>query len=126
MKTIEGNAIIAEFMGAYQADPKHEAMDMDDKYPDGTDRAIPGRMKYHSSWGWLMPVVEKIEDMEDDDFRILGSSAEVLTYDGDIIVEMITKGTKLQAVYECAIAFIKWHNEQTPVMGSFDENGDTI
>ena len=56
MTTEESNKLVAEFMGCiynndfyYDNDPN--------MYPEGIEGS-----KYHSSWDWLMPVVEKIED----------------------------------------------------------------
>lgn len=53
---IEGNKLIAEFMGDYRA-----------KYKVSNDYTLANAMlktlKYHSSWDWLMPVVEKIKDV---------------------------------------------------------------
>jgi len=50
---IEGNKLIAEFMGDYRA-----------KYKVSNDYTLANAMlktlKYHSSWDWLMPVFKKI------------------------------------------------------------------
>ena len=62
IETIEGNELIAEFMGV---DTKFS----DELYKDSRSvlrYLIDNKSKYdgllfHSSWDWLMPVVEKIE-----------------------------------------------------------------
>ncbi len=52
MKNIEeNNKLIAEFMNV-------DHVDIDQAYEDY------GELKYHTSWDWLMPVVEKIESLE--------------------------------------------------------------
>jgi hypothetical protein len=63
METIEGNKIIAEFMGA-PYDSKYDCFDYENASfnPISSERYLSvNRIKYHSSWDWLMPVVEKIE-----------------------------------------------------------------
>ena len=51
-EVIEGNKLIAEFHGKYNT-----------KWH--TIGAFPeNQLKYHSSWDWLMPVVEKIESLD--------------------------------------------------------------
>ena len=64
---IENNRLIAEFMGwvltnGFEGDirynvPKKVFTDPRLCYIE------PARMLYHSSWDWLMPVVEKIESI---------------------------------------------------------------
>ena len=60
------------------------------------------KFKYHSSWDWLMPVVEKIESSkrEEDEFDIFGNCVQV----GDN--EFVGK-TKIEAVYMAVVEFIK-------------------
>tara|TARA_R100000734_G_C3303357_1_gene93875 strand:+ start:497 stop:757 length:261 start_codon:yes stop_codon:yes gene_type:complete len=45
----ESNKLIAEFMGVDQ-------VDIDYAFNEH------GQLKYHLSWDWLMPVIEKIQD----------------------------------------------------------------
>lgn len=58
---IERNKLIAEFMDKRVLDkyPRHNA---------GTPEAdlsyyLSSKMKFHTSWDWIMPVVEKIENL---------------------------------------------------------------
>lgn len=95
-------------------------------------------MKFHTSYDWLMPVVDKIESIEcvhivaiqNKYCHILISespkqithtieSSEVVTESMNIpdrpeCVKMYTKqkDTKLEAVYHCVVEFIKWYNKQ--------------
>lgn len=73
-------------------------------------------MKFHKSWDWLMPVVEKIEDYDIiASFQIehptifIWSSSENSTFE-DIEVNTFGK-TKIEAVYTAVIEFIKWYNK---------------
>lgn len=76
---MKDNKLIAEFMGVDQVD---------------IDYAINehGQLKYHSSWDWLMPVVEKIYslDADIDFFRVVN----------------------LEATYKSVVEFIKEYNDE--------------
>jgi hypothetical protein len=64
MKTIEQNNImIAEFMGYIDNGCSEEGFLINPitKYDEDIES-----LEYHSSWDWLMPVVEKIEGFEDE------------------------------------------------------------
>lgn len=73
MKNIrENNRLIAEFMGTESRHPlwqspsyaggkfwvSEEFMGIEE--PDGNELLDPSEMKFHTSWDWLMPVIEKI------------------------------------------------------------------
>lgn len=77
MKTneiLQGNRILAEFMGLK---PGYNSYTKKYNWGDGiffmtngdtieeVMDSIVGYAKYHSSWDWLMPVVEEIELLED-------------------------------------------------------------
>lgn len=62
---IEGNRLIAEFMGFYitEFNGSYHFVCKERKKPEHLNQAWEFRLeeaKYHSSWDWLMPVVEKI------------------------------------------------------------------
>lgn len=79
---------------------------------------------FHSSWNWLMPVVEKINSLQvPEDSR--GDVTYVVTIEpgycvisagGESIVsekQAFDSGLPLiEIVYEAVVEFIKWHNEQ--------------
>lgn len=101
---IESNRLIAEFMGA--ENPYHKGHFTS---PDGKAHT-PETMKYHISWDWLMPVVEKIEG--------LSGSMSVYIYKDGCQIEGRFNGynkterakTKIEATYKAVVEFIKWYN----------------
>lgn len=58
MKT---NNLIAEFMGYVNTTPNDPDFNIYEHKDDERDMLETMSMKYHESWDWLMPVVEKIE-----------------------------------------------------------------
>ena len=84
---MKDNKLIAEFMGVKP----------------------PLYMEYHTTWDWLMPVVEKIESLGYV-FTIQGGKAEY----GEMISEtrcIIAEG-KLSSTYKAVVEFIKLINTQ--------------
>ncbi len=79
------------------------------------DSCSPDAMKFHTSWEWLMPVVEKIENFHPyQDFIIGGNRAILESYSS---VEELYSGifdgdSKIEATYKAVIAFIGWYNKQ--------------
>ena len=75
---MKSNKLIAEFMGA-EGHPKYNpiewdiyitgCLDVDSDNENAQHFFTPNQMKYHSSWDWLMPVVEKclIGEAEQDE-----------------------------------------------------------
>lgn len=114
------NKLIAEFMGFKQPHPE---------YPDTTYwyKELPnGRLEtlailnYHISWDWLMPVVEKIEDIENKEISTdivkyhlydVEIKQNVTTIHGTNIEE--TAGDKLFNTYHAVVEFIKQLNKQS-------------
>lgn len=100
--TEKGNQLIAEFIG-YEY-----------------DRTLPGHggsvimtlgindCRYHSSWDWLMPVVERIESLGYE-----------VTIRGEIVNIYIpncedfgaTQKTKIGSTWLAVVEFIKWYNK---------------
>lgn len=72
-------------------------------YPEKEDVLCEEKgLKYHSSWDWLMPVVEKIENTFNVDSAILTKST---VFNNQVIVA----SSKIEATYLAVIEFIKWH-----------------
>ena len=98
---ITENKLIAEFMEV-------DYIDVD------TFEETEGELKYHISWDWLMPVVEKINLL--DDFR---HSIHITTYRTHLLDNRVNDGfdeffvedSTILATYKAVVEFIKWYNE---------------
>jgi len=104
----ENNKLIAEFM------------DWKTAHEDYTEFTMPNDMidllKYHKSWSWLMPVVEKIEGTNIDGHYY---DVRIQTFETLIVDDMFNtcfevdspKNEKIGRTYEVVIQFINWYNE---------------
>ena len=101
------NKIIAEFMGAKLT------KDLKIMYPvyEG-DSSYVKNLKYHSDWNWLMQVVEKIESIGFT-FETKKNWARITRKGENIILRWEEDKTKIEAVYNACIEFIKWYNENS-------------
>ena len=123
---MKDNKLIAEFMGAVGT-PKYNptewdvyitgCLDVDSDDENAQHFYTPDEMKYHKSWDWLMPVVEKIEDIEckETSTDLVGYHLydieirqNVTTIHGTNIEE--TAGYKLFNTYNAVVEFIKEYN----------------
>jgi len=119
----EENKLIAEFMG----------VDIHEFVMNGGKK-----WEYHSSWDWLMPVVEKIETtlvsvpsnkmkgmmkntqkanpilstMYDGRPEFLGWTWCIDLWIVSLLIDDVKYKTKLEATYKAVVEFIKWYNEQ--------------
>ena len=120
---IENNKLIAEFMGVFDkilsTGNIHSWSDAPFYYTTEDTREkviknISKYSKYSKDWNWLMEVVEKIENLSKEGetymFSITKFSARV-TYKGSRIVDLPIDNTKIEAVYNACVEFIKWYNE---------------
>ena len=123
---MESNRIICEFMGLR---PKMYSPDSygyrdgvffstHDSNPEKVMDSIVGYAKYHTSWDWLMTVVDKIERIvfdEENSFNVtIGSSIYCVIQDSHgEYYDMFYDGeeTKIEVVYKAVVEFIVWHND---------------
>jgi len=95
----KGNRIIDNFMF------KKGRMIADDKLPP-----------YHSSWDWLMPVVEKIESIFNDDYLTITIRDNKCTIENEQqtinIKSSHDSANKFTAIYSACLKFIQWYNKQ--------------
>lgn len=76
---------------------------------------------YHNDWLHLMPVVLKVEEThskEDGNYQysviIEGSSCFIMDNFGKFnVVKVFEAESKIIAVYEAVVKFIKWYNKKT-------------
>ena len=93
------DTLISEFMGF-----KHNGVYF-------AHMAVGHKVYYHSSWDWLMPVVEKIETIgEDGGGYFLSSRGNHASY--GMFFCIIVGESKIDAAYKATVEFIKWYNEQ--------------
>ena len=125
MKTIENNKIIAEFLNV----KIHPCETIENfKFLPIEERGLYNgyfidELKYHEDWNWLMVVVEKIESLEIFDrmgrFNINTKNFDenytsfITDKDEDFI--QCEGDTKIEAVYNAVVEFIKWYNNQNKV-----------
>jgi len=100
MNTIEGNNDIAKFMGF---ELTRYGYWMSEKTPTGSIAGWykPNEMKYHSSWDWLMPVVEKINRWH------INNLCEKMDF--YLFQQSIT--SSIDMVWDGCVQFIQWYNE---------------
>ena len=119
MNTIEGNKLIAEFMGFTKTEHPTRLLMPGTK---GVTIALT-ELFYHSSWDWLMPVVDKIEQVSINHYT--GFTVDIRRkhcciychqkgrMDGIIYQTEWNKEreTKILTVWEACVQFIQWYNE---------------
>ena len=88
---MKDNKLIAEFMGVETTD----GLVFQD---NNTHEFHP--IKYHTSWDWLMPVVQKIEDYLADNVGKVGYFDECLN------------SNDLEVRYQAVVEFIKTYNDE--------------
>lgn len=76
-------------------------------------------LDFHTDWNWLMSVVEKIENLQDENncaiynVQIEQSFTEIIdNHTSETIIYNIDADSKIEAVYNTVIEFIKWYTEQ--------------
>lgn len=110
---IEGNKLIAEFMGG-----KYDKNTSFPIHPDDIWLPVHGivnfktielgkgkALKYHSSWDWLMPIINKIYE-SDWYYKWKDTS-------GQFEKEVFINTKFIDETWKQVVEFIKWWNEQT-------------
>ena len=109
---MNNNKLIAEFMGIPSYKQGRYLMF---EYADNNHRTEQD-LAYHTSWDWLMPVVEKIEEDDEIDVNILLNGTRIFKWrtDTDIVnnVAQISFDKKIEHVYDAVVEFIKEYNDE--------------
>lgn len=99
MTTTEGNKLIAGFMDFPVTESVKGALVWFDD--DGAKDVL-----YHESWDWLMPVVEKISDIDDFAYE----EDDAITTEQTKIVLTTHVCVSIETLYERVVKFINWYN----------------
>ena len=98
---MNNNKLIAEFMGLEIHESKHKYITTYYVTIDGVSTDLQD-LQYHTSWDWLMPVVQKIDNMFGDDNQVDDAINRVhnavLSFDID-------------NTYQAVVEFINEHNQ---------------
>lgn len=111
---IENNKLIAEFDGKLVVFDNGE-------YKEYGNDIHNQSLYYHSSWNWLMPVIEKIEEDVNDLQNIYFVEIFKSPSNNNHVCRVYDKSnklyancyglTKLEATYKAVVEFIKWYNQ---------------
>lgn len=127
MTTIEGNKLIAEFMGAIfmkyaWGNPGdmayyYNGVNVKTPTPHASSWWEERQLGYHTSWDWLMPVVHKIESIDSDkiDSRVTIERQECRIYfdsDNGKYEWMFGGLPKIESTWKSIVRFIQWLNNQ--------------
>lgn len=114
---IEGNGLIAKFHGwCHIPTPKGKGKGYWDFPEWGIAQWDAGSFEYHSSWDWIMPVVEKIEAIHhiwEGHYLSIEITQGYIKVHGTrqtMIRNVSVEGSKIKAVWLACIDFIKWYN----------------
>ena len=111
---MENNKVIAEFMGVKTITIDELKSTLKQNRENGfiqTPQAhVVDDLKYHTSWDWLMPVIHKCFDVAED-----GQMSDIMHH---------LQVAEMGDTYDAVVEFIK--DQNTIVIGSFDENGNLI
>ncbi len=128
---MENNKLIAEFMGGIISSVPNLinlpqtigqssilCVKGSEGLPSGTYKVERiNELQYHSSWDWLMPVVEKIENLGYE-FTIVENRCKVINNTDHSIKELFhieTIGSKIETTYDAVIEFINQYGIYTNV-----------
>ena len=96
---MKNNTLIAEFMGI-ELDTESYRCGSKMTYEDWLNHSTQKNMRFHESWDWLMPVVNKIEDYLADNVGKVGYFDECLN------------SNDLEVRYQAVVEFIKEYNNE--------------
>lgn len=106
------NKTIAVFMGLHFSNGAYHFKKSDKHL---TEWIREDKLKYNESWDWLMPVVKKLIDLDNDE-KLLDSleTNELLVmsrYEAILVNTLKWSYTTIDDTYQAVIAYIIWYNE---------------
>lgn len=115
---IENNKLIAEFMGLKFKEDEQYVKELKEMRSEGIffeQGHMLSELKYHTSWEWLMPVVERIEEMGfSTQVNTIGRQHQITKFEifsgGADVLNRISKSKK-EATYKAVVGFIQWYNQ---------------
>lgn len=108
MESIEGNKLIAEFM---EMKDSSLGYDIPDSFRCHWTHCEDDDFMFHSSWDWLMPVVEKIGKVWWSDFENGWDNVdeeELEDRKNDVL--LLTISVPIKEVWKSIVQFIQWFN----------------
>lgn len=101
---VEGNKIIAEFMGvplkSKQITFSNPQIEIE------KDRMF----RYHSSWDWIMPVIENIVLLEESEFNYDAEGMSQLRM-SKLQFKALSITNSIDIIFNSVVAFCKWYNQ---------------
>jgi hypothetical protein len=118
----ENNRLIVDFMEIKPLESNGEYTWSDSPYyfvrykeKEKTMVAISEYAKYHTSWDWLMPVVEKINLINNEIFGVTINGNKTTIEDcfgiNELCIESDKNFSMILNTYDAVIEFIKWNNK---------------
>ena len=111
---IEGNKLIAEFMGIYnQQLLLNTNENIGSQYISYLGDNYISNLKFHKSWDWIMPVVKKIGKIYEDLYKQAVITKIPISYEiestyANVICRHVT--IEINHLFERVVEFIKWYN----------------
>ena len=115
---LEGNKLIAEFMEAKMIVENYHGINII-KFPYGQTHDL-AELRYHSLWDWLMPVVQKVTKLIQDQQYIPIGKYQEYKEQYNIYEEQWRKlfdyqaynffKADIESIYKAMISFIEWYN----------------
>ena len=110
---MKNNILIAEFMGVEFINGVYGGVKHSMHSPFTTDK-----LKYHTDWNCLMPVIEKIQEMKEVNACWITESGMRISFSGNVRPEINTfysynshtTESKIGTIYYAVVQFITWYN----------------
>jgi hypothetical protein len=116
MENLANNKLIAEFMGFKKdAEDLYLIDDYNLRSENQFQATYVSEMEFHTSWDWLMPVVEKIETLGytfEKNYQQIDRDWQCLIVKGNDILHQEFDRKSLNAAHYVVVEFIKQQKKQ--------------